>query len=425
MDEMKEAIVYFKKEPGYIRLFEAFADKIESLGHIGGSVTLSNLTEDEKRLLRNWFGRDYSKKSSTTVSLRKFERQLDETKFQGVDFNKVIEGVLGRTISYKKDVKLLKEEERIRFFSHLIEKYPSENTAWLTESILNKEPGSIGFIQSYNQTDFSAIERIYQTISLLPLVKKVRLPVLAEQIAGDPHYFDKESKFITALQIIQSKKDKVPYANNSNIETVNELLYDYGILKDDIQNFVTCFGLSAVKNDEKLASWECLYEEKSVHNVPLRELAKYDRIFPKKGNQVFIVENSGVFSSILDIHEGAPLPLICTHGQFKLAALQLIEKLCNEDISIYYSGDYDPEGLQMAQRLKVKFGQKIHFWRYTVEDYLVALSGQEISPLSISKLENITEHELLALKHEMSRVKKKGYQERHIDALYRDIIQID
>lgn len=172
MDEMKEAIVYFKKEPGYIRLFEAFADKIESLGHIGGSVTLSNLTEDEKRLLRNWFGRDYSKKSSTTVSLRKFERQLDETKFQGVDFNKVIEGVLGRTISYKKDVKLLKEEERIRFFSHLIEKYPSENTAWLTESILNKEPGSIGFIQSYNQTDFSAIERIYQTISLLPLVKK-------------------------------------------------------------------------------------------------------------------------------------------------------------------------------------------------------------------------------------------------------------
>ncbi|MDQ0230284.1 DUF2399 domain-containing protein [Metabacillus malikii] len=294
--------------------------------------------------------------------------------------------MVGTEIFYKKDVKQLEEEAKIDFFLQLANQYPSTNTKWLTESIVHKESAANGFVQSYNQKDYQSIKNIYKTIMLLPLKTKIRLPVLAEKIAGDPHYFDKETKFITALQILKSKKDNTPYSNDTSIEAVNELLYEYGILKDDLQNFVTCSGLLAKNNGENVRSWDYLYDENSVHNVPLRELIKYDRIYPKKGKCVFIVENSGVFSSILDMHKGEPLPIVCTHGQFKLAALQLIEKLCNENVAIYYAGDYDPEGLQMAQRLKMKYGQSIHFWRYTVQDYIEALSEIEITPLSASKL---------------------------------------
>ncbi|HHY73683.1 MAG TPA: DUF2399 domain-containing protein [Bacillus bacterium] len=287
---------------------------------------------------------------------------------------------------------------------------------------MNKESAAIGFIQSYNQKDYSSIEKKFETLMLLPLSPKLRLPVLAERIAGDPHYFDKDTEFVTALQIIRSNKNNTPYINDTSVEAVNELLYENGILKDDLQNFVTCSGLIAVKNGENVRSWDCLYDENSVHNVPLRELVKYDRLFPKKGDRVYVVENSGVFSSILDMYKGEPLPLVCTHGQFKFATLQLIEKLCNENVTIYYSGDYDPEGLQMAQRLRMKYGKFIRFWRYTVQDYIEALSEKEISPISASKLDNIKAPELSAVKNEMVRLKKIGYQERHIVTLYNDII---
>lgn len=47
-------------------------------------------------------------------------------------------------------------------------------------------------------------------------------------------------------------------------------------------------------------------------NMPLRELLKIDKVVPAEGSQVYIVENSGVFSSLLDIVPNAPLA--CTHG---------------------------------------------------------------------------------------------------------------
>ncbi|MCK2005117.1 TIGR02679 domain-containing protein [[Brevibacterium] frigoritolerans] len=424
MEILMEAISYFKNEVGFTRLFKKFADKLESLGHIGGTITLTGITPEEKRALRNWLGDNFSKKSSVNISLMKFEKRFEGTRFEGVDFYQVIEGVVGREISYKKDSKLLEEESKKDYFNTLLVNFYSLNTQLLTDAIQQKEARASGFIKAYNQNEFNNIERIYLTVSLLPFEKKIRLPVLAERISGDPHYFDNETKLITALQIIRTKKGDFPYMNDSSVEAVNELYYEFGILKDDLQNFVTCYGLLAEKNGKKVGSWECLYEENSTHNVPLRELVKYDRIYPKKGSNVFIVENSGVFSSILDMHEGEPFSIVCTHGQFRLAGLQLIEKLCAENITIYYSGDYDPEGLQMAQRLRVKFGAKIRFWRYTIEDYEKSLTEKEITQLGVSKLSNISEMELLEVKDRMLLLKKIGYQERQIETLYKDILSL-
>ena len=424
MEKLDKAISYYKSKVGFTRLFIEFAKKVESLGHIGGSIQLTNLTVDEIQALRYVSGRDHSRTNSARVSLKKFESQLAETDFHGVDFILLIEGVIGRKMTHKKLVKLTEEEVKKKYFKQLSRIYQSQNTEWLTEAITQKEAGTNGFIQAYNQKDLESIERIYQTVSRLPLEKKIRLPVLAERISGDPHYFDKESKFLTALQIIRSKKENIPYLNVNGVEAVNELLYEYGILKDDLLNFVSCYGLVAEKAGKRVGSWECLHDEKSTINVPLRELVKYDKIYPNQGNKVFIVENSGVFSSILDMHEGDPLPMVCTHGQFKLAGLQLIEKLANMNVSIYYSGDYDPEGLQMAQRLRLKYGLMIRFWRYSVKDYEESLTDKEITEIGVSKLNTIVESELLSVKNQMLKLRKKGYQERHIGALYQDIIEI-
>ena len=45
---MKECIDYFKSEKGFQRAFSEMYRKLERLGHVGGRVSLRDLSEQEK-----------------------------------------------------------------------------------------------------------------------------------------------------------------------------------------------------------------------------------------------------------------------------------------------------------------------------------------------------------------------------------------
>ena len=53
----------------------------------------------------------------------------------------------------------------------------------------------------------------------------------------------------------------------------------------------------------------------------------------------------------MDAHPTAPI--ICTHGQLRMASWRLLD-LLDFDIEMYYSGDLDPEGLRIAQNIDRK-----------------------------------------------------------------------
>src|SRR5690606_16173925 len=102
-------------------------------------------------------------------------------------------------------------------------------------------------------------------------------------------------------------------------EEINELLESYQIYRDDLLNFVTCANLIAKTVNGIHPVWEAAAIENSVQIVPLRELIAIEKVRPTVGNKVWIVENSGVCSTLLD-HE-LTAPIICTNGQFTLASL--------------------------------------------------------------------------------------------------------
>ncbi|MFC0903343.1 DUF2399 domain-containing protein [Clostridium sp. MT-14] len=52
-----------------------------------------------------------------------------------------------------------------------------------------------------------------------------------------------------------------------------------------------------------------------------------------------------------------------------LASLVLMDKLVENGVRIYYSGDLDREGIIMADKLKLRYESKLVLWRYGVEDY--------------------------------------------------------
>lgn len=423
---LKEAVQYFKREKGFSRLLPLFIKRYEGLGRIGGAVTLTNLKAEEKKALGSWFAKEYFRQKSITVSLADFEAELANTKFEGLTLLDILKEYQGTDLLSNKQKEKEYNAKKMEFFSLYKDKYQNDLVHYWIDRIIAKDKGTQRIHQLYDSNkELLADEmvKVSKVLTVIPLKEHERLPVFSQRVTGNPHYFDELSRLTFPLQIIQNMKVESPIKTLDSEEST-ELLLSFGILRDDLLNFVTCTGLIAYRHETEVKMWRYAFEDATVINVPLREIDWIDKVMPAIGNIVFIVENSGVFSSIMDRLKGLKVPLICTHGQFKLAGLLLIDKLIDCENIIYYSGDIDPEGLQMAQRLSQRHPGKINFWRLRPEDYKKSLSDVRLDDKRLSKLKSVNEDRLNSVKEALIKIRLAGYQENLIEELVKDIIEI-
>lgn len=416
--EREQALHYFGKR-SFRRLFSLFKDKIESLNAVGGTVKFVP-TEEERVAIENWLGEKFTEQT-VSVSLIKFEKRLRGSKYEDLFLWELVEWVTQAPIVSKKERILTEEESRLNYFTRLLERFPHPNAQLLVQKFMAKESGTGSFIMSYNAGEYTSIEYALKAVSEFPQEGTFeRLPVFAERIAGDPHYFDKNKKLYHAIELLISEKDGRTYRSSLNAEDEANLLAMVGLAKDDLHSFVTCFGLEAYCDNRLLQQWHWANQDGIVQNIPLRSLQNIDSIKPVRGNKVFIVENSGVYSSILDKLDGI-YPVVCTHGNFKLSGLLLLDKLVKGGAELYYSGDIDINGILLAKYLKKKYGDKIRFWRMGIEEYRRSISQVPLSTLALKKLDSNEDAELKEVIQEMNVIKKAGYQEPLLDLYIYDM----
>jgi hypothetical protein len=87
---------------------------------------------------------------------------------------------------------------------------------------------------------------------------------------------------------------------------------------------------------------------------------------------------------------------------------------------VCYAGDFDPEGLCIAQNLKNRYGKRLLFWNYKKEYYERYLSGVLLSESRLKKLDAVTDMELQDVKTAILKEKKAAYQEAMIDTFADD-----
>ncbi|MBS4026939.1 MAG: DUF2399 domain-containing protein [Clostridia bacterium] len=116
--------------------------------------------------------------------------------------------------------------------------------------------------------------------------------------------------------------------------------------------------------------------------------------------------------------------LICTFGQIKLASLVLLDKLKEQVDSIYYSGDFDPEGLLIADRLKERYRDKLELWRFGVENYEQIKSDKTIEATRMKKLDNINTPEIKSLANRLKADGYAAYQELLTERYVEDILAL-
>ena len=157
------------------------------------------------------------------------------------------------------------------------------------------------------------------------------------------------------------------------------------------------------------------YETREPLKLTLRTLGCLGEIRGTEGMPVYVVENPAVFSVLSQKYPENIF--ICGNGQVNLAVLVLMDKLA-EHHSFYYAGDFDPEGLLIAQRLKLRYKDRLSLWNYRKDLYEKYHSTVELSSERLKKLENIKAEELQEIKEILKRKKQAAYQETMLEEFW-------
>jgi uncharacterized protein (TIGR02679 family) len=235
------------------------------------------------------------------------------------------------------------------------------------------------------------------------------LAVFSTRITGNPHYFDEK----TAANQLLSAYLTYYYGNHeetlsSAAEKKNLLFYRAGIVKDDLWNFVLAYGIHGIKADgSKHQGIEGYWREQEPAQVTLQTLGKLAKIVTDNP-VIYMVENPAVFSYLCKKYPKETF--ICGNGQLRLAVWVLLEKMRGFQ-TLMYAGDFDPEGLLIAQKMEQRYPDAVRFWNYNRENYIKYLSDERISDKSRKKLEKITHPDLQDVKEEMMKKGMAAYQE--------------
>ena len=114
-------------------------------------------------------------------------------------------------------------------------------------------------------------------------------------------------------------------------------------------------------------------------------------------------------------------PLVCTYGQVKLSGLILLDMFVKKGYKICYSGDLDPEGIQIADKLKQRYKVNLKFFGFDVDTYNKKLSNVYLSETRIKKLNGIKSFELFKICDKIRDSKKASYEEENIDNIIKYI----
>lgn len=183
-----------------------------------------------------------------------------------------------------------------------------------------------------------------------------------------------------------------------------------GILRDDISNFVMISGICAwKKNGEIHAGMEGFCMEGDMVQVPLSVIAGWEKA-ACPNQRIYIVENPSVFAILCRKWQGTRA-CMCMNGQPRLSALLLLDLLAEAGVKVYYAGDFDPEGLLIAQKLRQYYPGEFQYWNMSEKVYEQSRSDEKISEKRLKMLDRITDVDLLETAEAIRRSRLAGYQE--------------
>lgn len=425
---LESCVKYFKNNRAYQRIFNEMRKKWISYGKVSGFIVLIDANNAEREALRLFLGRSFDK-GTVKFRMSEFEKEIQETKFKGISVQELLECYFHEKLTSNKEK--IQESVKVKqiFFEAIINDLTKEQDMhkdtimWLEQVSVKKKYGYSLIISEYARSEEvikPIIMNVCRAVAYIQSLdrNKIRLAVLGAHITSNPHFFDKDKVAGKLLIYALSFINGCEYPGNA--EAVIELYYLSNIKPDDISSFTVAYGINLYTKEGAHPSYESFIEMNEpylINLLNLNKIIKADCI----SKQVFIFENQMVFSHMCEKLEGLPVSMICTSGQMKTASLIMIDLLCKSDCILYYSGDIDPEGIKIADKVIERDPLHIIPWRLSGNDYKLSVSNEKLDESRIKKLEKVKDERFKEVIEALRNKKLAGYQELLIDSMLCDI----
>ena len=396
---------YFINQKGFNRFINKLYSKYKSLSKFSGTIKLDNISHDEAVSMSRFFGTTYIAGTTINIPIKKFISIMESSKYTDFNINTLVEEYLNIKLTTNKEEKILLKNEEEEFYASIIDNNTSIGFNWLEKVISSKCPPYKLLSQRYNKNKNALRKELINIIALINNLphRKTLLPIFASSYTKDPHYLDIDNNHSTLFYYALSYIDKSNYP--SNREDKIKLLAKYNIEIDNISNFAITYNLLS---DKEYINIFANNKESLILNIQNIININY---LTTKSRKVFIIENPSILTEIIAMNINASV--IIADGFPNTSVHLLIEKLIKSNNTIYYNGDFDPEGLLIAKKLKEKYGNNLKLFCYDIDDYNNCISKSEISEIRLKKLNNIDTPELLTIKNLLLSYKYSAYQENN------------
>jgi len=423
LSEINEAVEYFKKKPVYEKLFNEFKKKYESHGKIGGIAVLTGLSTGDKEDISGFLMKDFTSEEEVRVSAKLFEKALQKSRFSSLTTLDILTHYFGIKLRTNKEKSEENEGKRAEYLAELTEytdkAYIKE---WLTGVFCTGADGAVVIARSYNadKNELKIIlQKLIKAIPMLPYFqggkKKELLAVFAAQAAGNPHFFDDNTLAGNLLTAFLRDYFRFGYEDDlSEAENRSKVLFKAGLIKDNLSNDVIAYGIRGKCVDGSLhQGLEGFLHQKEPVKLSLLTLVNLEETFTNSlDGRIYIVENPAVFSIL--ISRFPERAFICSYGQIRRAVFMLLD-LFDQNTVFSYAGDFDPEGLLIAERLKKRYGDRLTFWKYEPDIYLKYMSEEKLTNQRIKKLDGVRDNTLLKIAELMREEGRAAYQESMLE----------
>lgn len=396
----------------------------EKYGVCKGSIDLT-LNDTNRECISGLMGKDYYGLDSIHITFRQLQKAIGNTKYADCDFNEVLRLYFNQTIQTKKE-KRDQEEAQIQKLFEIFLKKEGQSRSWIYDVYTHSNSVYIRIVQASKENRKKCIEivqKVMEALNHLPMweKKKENISIFSSQYTKDPHAFDKQTfaYYLLMHGIVYFLNVDFP---KMNLEQ-NEVLYQAGLYQDGISNYCSIARLQALdRNNEEHLGWKGFFEFYEAFNVNMDNLLHIHRITGCK--RIYILENPSVFQALLKTIKNRKIKdvgLACTNGQLNYSAYLLLDVLMNSNIDIYYSGDMDPEGLLIADKIKQRYPM-IQLWCYEEKDYGACQSNKQASIKRMHMLDALKDENLIRIgKCIQENSNRVGYQENMIEHYFERI----
>lgn len=464
-DELREAcLAYFRSMPVFERLLSQFCEKYRSYGYFCGSARLNIRSEDEREALEGFFARSYHNQKTATISAQAFRRALEHTRFVELSPEEILEAFAGAPLSGKREEESRRKACIARCWKAAIGQQEAYADCEASRQLLHElravaekeEPAissedvpSIGAIDNTAHTctseeavtalyrqlmsgrqelvenkllcalteDLHILVRALEILNRLCVEKRYQyLPVFAAVLFGDPHRLDPGTRDAHLLQLLLQWLEIQRGVEADEMNSIPSLrrqarYLSAGILLDDVSNYAMLCGVEAIGRDGLVhAGMAGFAADGAPVNVPLSVITVWAQL-RCRDNTLWIVENPVVYAVLCE-RFGRTRSLMCMNGQPRLSAWLILRLLRAAGTRVYYAGDFDPEGLCIAEKVQQSLlpGQCV-FWHMSEADYRSAQSRKPIEARRMKMLDHLQDSLLKTTAVLIRKQGVAGYQE--------------